>query len=334
MGHIPDGPARVDALVTSPPRRLPRVAVLDDYHDVALCCADWSVLDGRAAVTTFTDHLADEDAVADRLADFDILVAMRERTPFPRSLLARLPRLRLLVSTGSANAAIDADAAREQGVAVRHTGGGLGSAATVELTWGLILALARAIPGEHGRVRAGAWQGALGTMLRGKVLGVVGLGNIGAQVARIAPAFGMSPVGWSRNLTAEHAERLGVRLLERREFFATADVVSLHIKLSARSRGYVGADDLRAMKPSALLVNTSRGPLIDEGVLVRALREHWIGGAALDVFDTEPLPADHVLRRLDNVLLSPHNGYVTAESYADWYGRAVGEIDAFLTSGE
>ena len=305
-----------------------RVAVLDDYQSVAMEVADWSVLPAGTEVQTFSDHLDDIEAVAERLQDFEIVVAMRERTPFPRELLERLPRLELLITTGSQNAAIDVEAARELGAVVCGTGS-LGFA-TAELTWGLILALARQIPREDRAIREGGWQVALGQGLQGRTLGIVGLGNLGGQVARIGAAFGMEIVAWSQNLTAERAQEAGAELVPFEELLERSDVVTIHLKLSERTRGLIGASELEAMKQSAYIVNTSRGPIIDEDALVEALEAGAIAGAGLDTFDREPLPLDHALRRLPNTVLTPHVGYVIEEGYRGYYGDAVGDIAAFL----
>ena len=305
-----------------------RVAVLDDYQSVAMEVADWSVLPAGTEVQTFSDHLDDIEAVAERLQDFEIVVAMRERTPFPRELLERLPRLELLITTGSQNAAIDVEAARELGAIVCGTGS-LGFA-TAELTWGLILALARQIPREDRAIREGGWQVALGQGLQGKTLGIIGLGNLGTQVARIGAAFGMELVAWSQNLTEERAQAAGAELAPLEELLARSDVLTIHLKLSERTRGLIGAPELEAMKQSAYIVNTSRGPIIDEDALVEALEAGAIGGAGLDTFDREPLPLDHPLRRLPNTVLTPHVGYVIEEGYRGYYGDAVEDIAAFL----
>ena len=305
-----------------------RVAVLDDYQSVAMEVADWSVLPAGTEVQTFSDHLDDIEAVAERLQDFEIVVAMRERTPFPRELLERLPRLELLITTGSQNAAIDVEAARELGAIVCGTGS-LGFA-TAELTWGLILALARQIPREDRAIREGGWQVALGQGLQGKTLGIIGLGNLGTQVARIGAAFGMELVAWSQNLTEERAQAAGAELAPLEELLARSDVVTIHLKLSERTRGLIGAPELEAMKQSAYIVNTSRGPIIDEDALVEALEDGAIAGAGLDTFDREPLPLDHPLRRLPNTVLTPHVGYVIEDGYRGYYGDAVEDIAAFL----
>ena len=305
-----------------------RVAVLDDYQGVALDMADWDSLPADAEVRVFSDHLDDVEAVAERLREFEVVVAMRERTPFPRELLERLPRLELLVTTGSRNAAIDVEAARELGAIVCGTGS-LGYA-TAELTWGLILALARQIPREDRAVREGGWQVSLGRGLRGRTLGVLGLGNLGTRVAAIGAAFGMEIAAWSSNLTAERAREAGASLAAKEELLARSDVVTIHLKLSERTRGLIGAPELEAMRPTAYLVNTSRGPIVDEDALVAALEAGTIAGAGLDTFDREPLPPDHPLRRLPNTVLTPHMGYVIEEGYRGYYGDAVEDIAAFL----
>jgi len=261
------------------------------------------------------------------MAGFDVVVAMRERTRFPAEVLEQLPDLRLLVSTGPRNAAIDLAAAQRLGVTVCGTG--YSARPTVELTWALILAAARNLPEEAASVRAGGWQLSLGSGLDGKTLGLLGLGRIGSAVASIGQAFGMNVIAWSQNLTAEKAAEHGVRAVSKEELFAESDVLSIHLVLSSRSRGLVGAAELAAMKDTAILVNTSRGPIIDEAALIDALRAGRIGKAALDVYDTEPLPADHPLRPLPNALLTPHIGYVSRELYETFYGDAVADIAAF-----
>jgi phosphoglycerate dehydrogenase-like enzyme len=290
--------------------------------------ADWGRLPPDARVEAFADHLNDDDALAQRLQDFDVVVAMRERTPFPRSLLRRLPNLRLLVTTGARNAAIDVAAAREFGIAVCGTRSM--RTPTAELTWGLILGLARRIPTEDKAVREGAWQTTIGPGLEGKVLGIIGLGNLGSQVATIGRALQMEVVAWSQNLTAETAQQYGARLVSKNELLATADVITIHLVLSDRTRGILGADELALMKPTAYLINTSRGPIVDEAALVEALANRQIAGAGLDVFDEEPLPPDHPLRRLENTVITPHIGYVTADNYRLFYGEALEDILGFL----
>ena len=305
-----------------------RVAILDDYQGVALRMADWSSLPADAEVVVFRDHLADPDAVAARLHDFDVVMAMRERTPFPRSLLTRLPRLRLLVTAGMRNAAIDLRAAAERGVLVCGTAGL--PYPTAELTWGLILSLVRCIPREDRATREGRWQETVGLGLNGKILGVLGLGTLGSRVARVGRAFEMPVLAWSQNLTAERAAQAGATLVGRDELLARSDVVAIHLVLSERTRGLIGARELALMKPSAHLVNTSRGPIVDEAALVHALREGTVAGAGLDVFDEEPLPPDHPFRLLPNTVITPHLGYVTDETYRIFYGQALEDVQAYL----
>ena len=305
-----------------------RVALLDDYQGVALAMADWAALGPRAAVEAFRDHVRDEAALLRRLAPFEAVVAMRERTPFPERILAGLPRLRLLVTTGMGNASIDIDAATRLGIVVCGTEGL--APPTVELTWALILAAVRRIPQEDRATRGGRWQTSLGAGLHGKTLGVIGLGRLGSQVAAIGRAFGMRLVGWSQNLTAARAAECGAERVTKEELLAQSDVVTIHLRLSARTRGLIGAADLRRMKPTAYLVNTSRGPIVDETALVEMLRAGTIAGAAIDVFDEEPLPPGHPFLSLDNLVLSPHLGYVTRENYEIFYRDAAADVAAFL----
>ncbi len=305
-----------------------RIAILDDYQGVALHMADWAPLAGRAEIVDFRDHLSDLDAVAARLAPFDVVCAMRERTPFTRALFERLPRLKLIASTGARNAAIDLDAARDHGVTVAHTG--YTSHGAIELTWALLLAAVRAIPAEVASVRAGGWQVAIGGDLWGRTLGLVGLGRIGVAMARIAQAFEMKVIAWSPNLTAERCAAAGARFVTKEQLFAQADIVSVHLVLSDSTRGIVGAADLERMKPSAWFINTSRGPLTDEDALVELLRAKRIAGAALDTFALEPLPADHPFRTLDNVVATPHVGFVTRQTYETFFGDTVKNIVAWL----
>ena len=306
-----------------------RIAVLDDFQDISGRYADWSALPEPTEVTVFRDHLDDEDAVADRLAPFDVVVAMRERTPFPRSLLDRLPALRLLVTTGAKNASIDVGAATENGVVVCGTAS-LASG-TPELTWALILAAARHLPDEVGNVRSGGWQTTVGADLAGARLGVIGLGRLGSRVARIGQAFEMDVVAWSANLTDERAAEVGVRRVDKEELLRTADVVTVHLQLSERTRGLLGAAELALMKPTALLVNTSRGPIVDEHALATALEEQRLAGAGIDVYDTEPLPADSSLRGLPNAVTTPHLGYVTHRTYELFYREAVEDVAAWMS---
>lgn len=305
-----------------------RVAILDDYQDVALSVADWKSLGPEVAVQAFHERLVGEDVLVKRLADFEVIVAMRERTHFPRSVLERLPKLKLLVTTGMRNVAIDAKAAAELGIVVSGTG--MLTPPTAELTWGLILALARHIPEEAQHMRSGGWQTTVGVGLHGKILGVLGLGKLGSEVARVGRALQMEVIAWSQNLTAEHASSVGATRVEKDELFQRADFVTIHLILSKRTRGLVTARELALMKPGAYLINTSRGPIVEERALIDVLTNRKIAGAALDVYDEEPLPENHSLRRLDNVVLTPHLGYVTVENYRRAYGEAVEDIRAFL----
>ncbi|MBW8800293.1 MAG: D-2-hydroxyacid dehydrogenase family protein [Streptomyces sp.] len=304
-----------------------RIAVLDDYQNVARRYADWDSLD--AEVEVFHRALPDADTVVSELAGFDVVVAMRERTRFPADVLRRLPRLRLLVTTGPVNAAIDVPAAAAQGIVVCRTGYP-DAAGTAELTWALILAAVRNLPAETRHVREGGWQTGVGTMLAGKTLGLLGLGRLGSRVARVGQAFDMETIAWSQNLTAGKAAEHGVRAVTKEQLFTRSDVVSIHLVLSERSRGLVGEAELSSMKPTALLVNTSRGPIVDQDALVDALRRRKIGAAALDVFDAEPLPEEHPLRTLENALVTPHIGYVTEGNYQVFYRDAVENIAAFV----
>jgi phosphoglycerate dehydrogenase-like enzyme len=301
------------------------VAVLDDYQDVAREFGPWSELEGVADVTVFTDHVGGPDALAERLAPFDVVVAMRERSRFPRQVLERLPRL---VSTGMSTGHIDMAAAAELGVTVSGTGGRREPAA--ELTWALILALTRHVIEEDAGVRAGRWGLAVGADLAGSTLGVIGLGNLGQQVATVGRAFGMRVIAWSQNLDARRAASAGVEAVSKDTLLRTSDVVTVHVKLSERTTGLISAADLALLKPTAYLVNTSRGPVVDEAALADALRAGRLAGTGLDVFGTEPLPADHPLRTAPRTVLTPHIGYVTAGTYQAFYGGAVEAIIAFL----
>ena len=307
---------------------LVNIAILDDYQQIALKMADWTRLDGRATITVFNDHLADPDRIAERLLPFDVVCVMRERTPLPRAVIERLPRLRLIASTAFRNASIDIAAAAEREIAVVHTG--YDSSPTVELTWALILASARHIVAENASLRSGGWQRRIGDGLKGKTLAILGLGNIGAEIARVGLAFGMEVIAWSQNLTPERAEVHGVRLASKEGLFQQADILTIHLVLSRRTRGLVGAAELAAMKPSARLVNTSRGPIVQEAALIEALRHRKIAGAAIDVFDVEPLPSDHPYRSLENALATPHIGYVSRELFRTFYGDTVRNIAAWL----
>lgn len=307
------------------------VAILDDYQKVALTYADWSQLPGKAKLTVFDEPFANEDAVVEALEPFDVVVAMRERTRFPAEVLRRLPNLRLLVTTGPVNAAIDISAAQELGITVTGTRPA-GTRPTVELTWGLILSLARNIPTEDQRLRAGGWQESIGADLYGQRLGLIGLGRIGAAVAQVGLAFGMEVVAWSANLDPEHARQSGVTPVELRDLLSTADIVSVHVRLSERSRGLLGEAELALLKPTALLINTSRGPIIEEQALLKALQENRIGGAGLDVFDTEPLPHDSPWRSAElapRTVLTPHLGYVSRNTYQVFFSDALEDIQTY-----
>ncbi|MFD8492130.1 D-2-hydroxyacid dehydrogenase family protein [Amycolatopsis sp. NPDC059657] len=302
-----------------------KIAILDDYQDVALGFADWASL--NAEIEVFTEAFGHADEVAERLKGFEVVVAMRERTRFPAELLARLTDLKLLVSTGRRNAAIDVPAARELGITVSSTG--YIPQPTAEHTWALILAAARNLPREVQSMRDGGWQTTVGMTLHGKTLGLLGLGTLGAGAAKIGQVFGMETIAWSQNLTQEKAEPHGVTAVSKEELFSRADVLSIHLVLSDRSRGLVGAEELAMMKKTAILVNTSRGPIVDETAMVDALRRKEIGCAAIDVYDNEPFPADHPLRSLENTVLTPHIGFVTREVYEIFYRDAVEDIAAY-----
>ena len=304
------------------------VAILDDYQGAALQLADWQSLHPQARISAVDTHIADFEALTTRLHGCDAVVAMRERTPFPAALFTRLPNLKLLVTSGMRNSAIDLEAASKHGVTVCGTD--MLPYPTAELTWGLILAFARNIAREDRAMREGKWQTSIGTGLKGKTLGLLGLGRLGAQVAAIGKAFDMEIIAWSQNLTAEQAAAAGARLVDKETLFAAADIVSIHLVLGERTRGLVKAADLARMKPSAFLVNTSRGPIVDEQALIAALESRRIAGAAIDVYDHEPLPAEHPLRRAANTVLTPHLGYVTTENYRLAYGQAVEAIRAYL----
>jgi phosphoglycerate dehydrogenase-like enzyme len=305
-----------------------RVSILDDYQGVALELADWSPVRARAEIAVERRPFADEDTAARALHDSEIVVAMRERTPFPKSLIERLPNLKLLVTTGMRNAAIDMAAARERGVVVCGTEGS--GTDTAELAWGLILGAARRIAEDHQSMRQGLWQTRIGNRISGKTLGVLGLGRLGSAVARVGLAFDMKVIAWSRNLTAERAAEKGVERVDKDELFRRSDVLSVHVVLSPRSRGLVGRHEIGLMKKDAILVNTSRGPIVDTAAVVEALKAGRLGYAAFDVYDREPLPADDPLRQAPNVLLTPHIGYVTEEGYRGWYPQIVESITAFL----
>lgn len=307
-----------------------RIALLDDYQQVALAMADWSRLRANCDIIAFDRHLPLSEA-STVLVPFDIVCHVRERMAFPRDLIEQLPNLKLIAITGPAHRTLDLDAATERGIVVSRTSSrGEGASSTPELALGLMLALVRHIALEDRRMRQGLWQGTIGTVLRGKTLGIVGLGRVGARVATLARAFGMNIVAWSENLTDERAAAACATRVAKDQLFATSDVVSIHLVLSARTHGIVGAREIAMMKPTAYLVNTARGPILDEAALIAALQAEVIAGAALDVYDREPLPPDHPLRALDTVVLTPHLGYVTQESYRTYYGDTVENIEAFL----
>ena len=305
-----------------------KIAVLDDYQSAALDSADWSTLRDRADIAVFQNHLTDPDAVIERLLPFDIVCVMRERTPLHRSVIERLPNLKLIASTGPANASIDLAAAGDHAVTVVHTG--YKSEPTIEFTWALILASARHIVTENTSIRSGGWQRAVGTDLHGKTLGILGLGRIGSGVARIGSAFGMKLVAWSQNLTSETANALGASLVSKEQLFEQADILTIHLVLSSRTRGLVGAAELARMAPTARLINASRGPIVDERALISVLEKRQIAGAALDVFDMEPLAPSHPFRTLDNVLATPHIGYVSHGLYKMFYEDTVANIRQWL----
>lgn len=305
-----------------------RIAILDDYQNVALEMAPWDSLPPGVELTVFNEQIKGEDAVAKALADFDVVVAMRERTPFPASLIERLPNLKLLVTTGMRNLAIDMDAARRRGIPVCGTA--LLAYPAFEHTWALIMALFKRIPLEDRTMHEGGWQAAISVGLRDKTLGVLGLGKLGSQVAKVGIAFGMKVIAWSQNLTEERAKECGAVRVDKDTLFSESDVISIHVVLSDRTRGLVGQRELGLMKPSAFLVNTARGPIVDGAALVQALQRRTIAGAGLDVYAIEPLPPDHPLRKLDNAVLTGHTGYVMRETFELAYGEAVEDITAWL----
>jgi phosphoglycerate dehydrogenase-like enzyme len=305
-----------------------RVAILDDFQGVALRLADWKSLHPEVQIEAFPEHIADDDVLAKRLHTFECLVLMRERTPLRRSLIEKLPNLKLVITTGMQNASVDGAALAERGIVFCGTDG-LGHS-TAELTWGLILALLRSIPREDRAIRQGRWQTTIGYGAKGKTLGIIGLGRLGAMVAGYGRAFGMPVIGWSRSLTDARAAEIGVQRVEKDEIFQRADIVTIHVNLNESSRGLVGAAELGRMKPTAYLVNTSRGPIVEEAALLAALKGRRIAGAAIDVYDREPVPKDHPFLELDNVVLTPHLGYVIEEALRINYGNSVENIRAFL----
>ena len=304
-----------------------RIAVLDDYQKVAKTMTDWSAVDAADEVVVFHDHVADPARLVERLKDFDVVCIMRERTPITAAVIEKLPRLKLLCTTGMRNASVDTKALAARQIPMCGTGGSV--SATAELAWGLTLGLLRHIAPEDRGMRAGGWQTTVGRGVMGKTIGVLGLGKLGGMFAKVATAFGADVIAWSANLTAERAAAGGATLVTKDALFARSDVISIHLVLSDRSRGLVGAADLARMKPTALLINTSRGPIVDGAALIDALEKKRIAGAGLDVYDEEPLPASHKLRTLDNVLLTPHLGYVTEETFRAFYGETVENILAW-----
>lgn len=305
-----------------------KVAILDDYQQVALQMADWSVLKDKVEITVFHDHVADELQLVSRLQPFRIICVMRERTPLNRQILSQLPALKLIVSTGMRNASIDEDAADEFGIVIKRTGY-LADGAP-ELTWALLMALARHIPAESNNFRSGGWQTTVGVDLKGKTIGIIGLGRVGAKIAAYAKAFDMNVIAWSQNLTEQKAAEAGAKLVDKETLLRSADFVTIHLVLSDRSKGIIQKADLEMMKPTAYIINTSRGPLVDEQALIEVLQYKKIAGAALDVFDTEPLPADYPFRKLDNLLATSHIGYVTENTYRLFYGDTVKAIAGWL----
>jgi len=306
-----------------------RCAILDDYLNVTLKLADWSRIGDRVDVTVFNEPFTSTEAAASALKDFEIVLAMRERTPFPRTLFAALPKLKLLITSGMRNAAIDSEAAKDHNVVLCGTQWNRDP--TAPLTMGLILELTRSIGRENARMHAGEpLQKFIGLEIEGRTLGVVGLGKLGAKVSGLAKAFGMNVIAWSPNLTAERCKEVGVGYATKEELFATADIITVHVVLSQRSRGLVGREDLARMKPTSYLVNTARGPIVDEAALLESLQQKKIAGAAIDVFSVEPLPVDHPFRKLDNIVLTPHLGYVTEEGFRAHYGQMVEGIGAWL----
>ncbi len=306
-----------------------RCAILDDYQNIALQVADWSKIKGDVELTVFNQHLGGSDKVVAALQDFEIVVAMRERTGFPRRVIEALPKLKLLITTGMRNASIDTEAAKGRGVTVCGTGS-FGSP-TSGIAIGLMLELTRRIGYENARLHAGApWQTTIGPDLEGLTLGIVGLGKLGTRTAAIAKAFGMNVIAWSQNLTAQRCQEAGVGYASKDDLFRQSDFITIHVVLSQRSRGLVGAREIGLMKPSAYLINTSRGPIVDEAALIASLRDRKIAGAGLDVFDVEPLPLDHPFRKLDNVVITPHLGYVSEQNYRHYFAGVIDDIRAFL----
>lgn len=306
-----------------------RIAVLDDYQQIGRGLADWDSLGADVRVDFFDRPLGDMEAAAAALADYDGVALIRERQPMPAALIERLPRLKLIVVTGARNRTLDLEAAQAAGIHVCNTRGGESLHATTELAWALILAALRHLPLEDRRMRQGLWQGTVGRTLHGRTLGLMGLGRLGGRMAEVAKVFGLRVIAWSENLTAARCNELGVQLVSKEALLREADILSLHLVLSERSRGIIGVPELELMRRDAILINTSRGPLVDEAALVAALREKRIAAAGLDVYDTEPLPADHPLRGLDNAVLSPHLGYVTEGTFEIFFQDMVQCIAAW-----
>jgi phosphoglycerate dehydrogenase-like enzyme len=308
---------------------MPRCAILDDYQNVALQSADWSKISKDVETKVFNEHLGSAENVVKALAPFEIVVAMRERTGFPRAVIEKLPNLKLLITTGMRNASIDVAAAKEKGVTVCGTPATGNPTSGIAI--GLMLELTRRIGYENARMKAGeAWQTTIGPDLDGLTLGVLGLGKLGTRTAQIGKAFGMKVIAWSQNLTPEKCAEAGVGYVSKDDLFKQADFITIHVVLSARSRGLVGAHEIGLMKPTAYLINTSRGPIIDEAAMLAALRDKKIAGAGLDVFDVEPLPKDHPLRKMDNAVITPHLGYVSAQNYRAYFAGVVDDIRGFL----
>ena len=310
-----------------------KLAILDDYMQVAMKSADWAGIRQRGVeITVFDKAFASVDDAAAKLAPFEIVNLLRERTHFPRALIERLPKLKLIAMTGRRAPSLDIAAATDRKVLVCNTHGGEGGASTAELAWTLLLAAARDLTNAERGVRAGRWHEGvrLGVVLEGRRLGVIGLGRLGAKIAGYGKAFGMEVVAWSQNLTKERAEECGARYVSKEELFTTSDFVSVHVVLSDRTRGLIGPADLARMKSSAILVNTSRGPIVDEAALIEAIKSRKLAHAALDVYAREPLPADHPLRSLEHVTLAPHLGYVNTDVFGHFYGESVKNIEAWL----
>lgn len=305
-----------------------RIAILDDYHTIALESADWGSLPKGCDITVFSHHLGPGPAVVEALQEFDVIVAMRERTPFPASVIQSLPNLKLLVTTGMRNLAIDMHAARKQGIPVCGTA--MAPYAAFEHTWALILAITKRIPREDRCMREGGWQAEVGTGLNGKTLGVLGLGKLGSKVARVGLAFDMKIIAWSQNLTEARAKECGATLVDKETLFEKSDILTIHLILGDRTRGIVGKNEFSRMKSSAFLVNTSRGPIVDEDALIEALQAKMIAGAAIDVFDIEPLPVHHPLRSMENTVLTGHTGYLLRETFQIAYGEAVEDVKGWL----